>query len=258
MDSQVIVLSALRVEYEAVRRYLTDPQEIIHPTGTVYEQGLFLSGNQSWKVTIAEIGQGNVKAAIETVKAIEYFKPKIAFFVGVAGGIKDVSIGDVVVATKVYGYESGKAGDTFLSNPETYNSDFRLVERAKVEARKKDWLNQLKSKLNTENVPKILVGPIAAGEKLITSFNSDEYKFIQSHFRDTLAVEMEGTGFLTAVYNYKKTALIICGISDQISNKEISDRSGSQEKASLHASAFTFEILTKLCPKLELTTTITQ
>ena len=105
---QAVILTALPVEYLAVRSHLDNLQEVMHPQGTIYERGQFQANGQTWDVGIAEVGAGNAGAAVEAERAIAYFKPDILFFVGIAGGIKDVKIGDVVAATKVYGYESGK------------------------------------------------------------------------------------------------------------------------------------------------------
>ena len=37
---KAIVLTALRVEYEAVRAHLINLEEEVHPQGTIYERGL--------------------------------------------------------------------------------------------------------------------------------------------------------------------------------------------------------------------------
>ena len=50
----------------------------------------------------------NVDMALATEKAIQAFKPQIALLIGIAGGVKDVGIGDLLIAKKAYGYESGK------------------------------------------------------------------------------------------------------------------------------------------------------
>jgi nucleoside phosphorylase len=242
-----VILTAIPVEYVAVRAHLTNLQEEIHPEGTIYERGSFLSNGQLWQVGIVEIGAGNAEAAVETKRAIDYFKPSVVLFVGVAGGIKDVALGDVVAATKVYGYESGKVvEESFQPRPNTSLVSYRLEQRAKAEARKEDWLQRIGESIPTPK-PRAFTGAIAAGDKVVASTNSDVYKLLRSNYGDALAVEMESHGFLKAVRaNPEINALIIRGISDLIDGKSNADAAGSQEKAARHASAFAFEILAKL------------
>lgn len=244
--TRAVILTALSCEYHAVRAHLTDPYEETHPHGTVYERGTFVGGGRTWQVGIVEIGAGNPRAAQECERAINHFDPDVALFVGVAGGVKDVALGDVVAATKVYGYESGKSEATFLPRPDVGHSTYRMEQRARAEARKGDWLQRL-APMADERLPRALVAPIAAGEKVVASTHAAIYAFLRSHYGDAVAVEMEGHGFLTATHaNQGVDALIVRGISDVIDGKGAADAAGSQEIAARHASAFAFEVLAKL------------
>jgi nucleoside phosphorylase len=241
---RAVILTALQVEFMAVRAYVAAPQEEVHPSGTIYERGTFTANGQTWNMGIVEIGAGNSGAAVEAERAIAHFKPDVILFVGVAGGIKDVVLGDVVASTKVYGYESGRAGETFRPRSEVGLSTYGLEQRARAEARKTDWLKRLTS--SPASTPTVYVAPIAAGEKVVASTKSEVFQFLQSNYGDAIAVEMEGFGFLEAARtNQRVDALVIRGISDLIDGKAAVDRSGSQQVAARHASAFAFELLSK-------------
>ncbi|MEC4815105.1 MAG: 5'-methylthioadenosine/S-adenosylhomocysteine nucleosidase [Scytonema sp. PMC 1069.18] len=239
-----VILTAIPVEYKAVRAHLTELREELHPQGTVYERGKFTANGMIWNVAIVEIGTGNTGAAMEAERAINHFQPNVILFIGVASGIKDVSLGDVVVATKVYGYESGQARIAFEPRPDVGLSTYKLIQRARAEAKKEDWLLRLKPNILSPT-PNVLVAPIAAGEKVVTSKRSSLLRFLQTNYGDAIAVEMEGRGLLQASHaNQQVSALIIRGISDLINSK--TDKTNWQEIAARHASAFAFEILAKL------------
>jgi nucleoside phosphorylase len=246
----VVILTALPIEFEAVHTYGEHWQER-ECKGTLYEQSIFSTGAWSWHVVIAQIGAGNVGAALEVERAITCFQPQVVFFVGVAGGVKDVNIGDVVVATKVHGYESGKETEhQFLPRPDMGQTSYRLVQQAQAVKRKNDWMARMKggrAKLRTK--PQVFVGPIASGEKVVTSARSDLALFLHSSYNDVLAVEMEARGTLKAIHaNASVEALVIRGISDLLDGKNVADAKGSQERAAHHASAFAFELLARLDP----------
>lgn len=240
-----VILTAIPIEYIAVRAHLTELREEMHPQRTIYERGKFVAQGKEWEVGVVEVRAGNAGAALEAERAIAYFNPSVILFVGVAGGIKDVTVGDVVAATKVYGYESGKAKQVFEPRPDVGLSTYDLIQRAKAEARKGNWLQRIQSAVPDPS-PRVFVAPIAAGERVIASKQSAVFKFLQSNYGDALAVEMEGRGILQAAHaNQQVSALIIRGISDLIEKKGEADASGSQEIAARHASAFAFELLAK-------------
>jgi nucleoside phosphorylase len=237
-----VILTALEVETRAVLRHLTG---VLEETvkGTVFHVGHF----EGWKVAVAECGPGNVRASSMVERAIEQFKPQAACFVGIAGGVKDVAVGDVVVASKVYGYESGREGhDGFWTRPQVLLPAHRFVQRATAIRLKNGWKERLNRSLNHRE-PRIHVGPIAAGEKVIGTARSETARFLRRMYNDTLAVEMEGNGFLDGVeINHPVQGCIVRGISDLLDNKEEADKLGYQELAADVATAVTYEMLNTL------------
>ena len=241
---EVIILTALPVECKAVFSHLQDLEQIRHPSGTMYHQGTFVGSMRTWRVAVAEIGMGDGTAESETEKALSFLHPHMALFVGVAGGIKDVQRGDVVVATKIYAYESGKAGERFEPRPELEHPSHPLEQQARSEAQLDEWRTRLESS-SSASLPQVFLGPIAAGEKVLASKQSELFRLLKATYGDALAVEMEGYGFLRAVRKHQKLVhgLVVRGISDLIDDKTEADASGAQEIAAQHAAAFAFQVL---------------
>jgi hypothetical protein len=73
-----VVLTALDVEYEAVRAHLKDLRERRHPTGTIFEVGV-LPGARV-RVAVAITGQGNMAAGVLAERGLAMFEPDVLFF----------------------------------------------------------------------------------------------------------------------------------------------------------------------------------
>jgi nucleoside phosphorylase len=142
-------------------------------------------------------------------------------------------------ATDVFGYHSGKAGDTFTPRADVGKSSYALVQRAQAEAQSGDWLA---GRLNGDGEPEVIVAPIVAGEQVVASTRSETYAFIRAHYDRAVAVEMEGRGFLAALHaNQKVGALVVRGISDLLDEVIVAPIvAGEQVVASTRSESYAF------------------
>ncbi len=247
-----VILTALPLEYLAVEAYLDDIKEDKAEDGTIYGKGVLRSEGQELIVVIREIGEGNTRASSEVNLAFERYRPDVMLFCGIAGSIKDASIGDVVVATKVYFCESGKGEEDFRPRPDLSQPTYAALEQAKAEAKKNDWLFLLHNKLcsvpgKRPRYHKVYIKPIASVAQVIGSSDAAMIQRIKAHYNDAIAVEMEGFGFLQSCHQHPEMySLVVRGISDLLDDKAQTDEQGNQEIAAASAAAFTFQVLCSL------------
>jgi nucleoside phosphorylase len=242
---KIIILTPIQIEYNQVRSHLIPSSivSIIH-AGLIYEKGNFIGLHEDYEIIIKQTGSKNNDIALATEKAIQQFHPELVILVGIAGGIKDVEIGDVVVANKLYDYETGKETENgFVYRPELVYCSHDIFSIAENIGRNNNW----KSRSKYANSSKVLYGAIASGNKVIGTTKSVVYDRIKTHLNDSLALEMEAIGFGKAMLFHSLIKFInIRGISDLLDNKSSTDKGGGQEVAIANATAFVFELLYQL------------
>ncbi len=251
MNKPFVILTALEVERKAVEAHLSDRMLIKHPiTHTDYTEGTYSVNGKSIPIIVGKTDQTNINAALETERAIEYFNPTYLFYVGVAGGLKDVVVGDIVVGADVIGYERGKTTDEgFKPRPQFGASSYELERLAGTYANSNDWEMIIASILDLQFAPTIstFTGTIASGEKVDASHKSELHKHIKQNASHALAIEMEGLGFLTVCRSRPTVkSLLLRGISDLVNDKGEMDGKGSQPYASQNVAAFLFGVISQL------------
>ncbi|WP_405720634.1 hypothetical protein OG607_08320 [Streptomyces sp. NBC_01537] len=239
----MVILTALPLEYQALRAHLTELEERIHPEGTIFEVGL-LPGSP-WKVALAEIGQGARSAAVITERAHTWLQPEALLFVGVAGGLADdIALGDVVVATKVYGYHGGKqTPEGFHARPQAWDASHRLEQAARAALRDPQWGRRLAGP-----IPAVHFKPIAAGEIVLNDAQSSLTDQLTRQYNDAVAIEMESSGVAQAAHlTDALQTLTVRGISDKADGrKRTTDADGWQQLAAGHAAAAALAVLDRL------------
>ena len=190
---RALIVTAIPVEFKAV---LSSPSlSDLKKDYPGSRRGKLLG--TSWEVLMVRSDKGNAAAASATQSALQYFNPDVAFFIGVAGGIKDTRLGDVAVADEVLCYEFVRVGKgkKIQVRPSGFHCGSDLVKIAHDEAMTEEWLSRLGRFLDPENNPRAIVGMIASGEKLVASRHSSLFKFLKDNYNQALAVEMERLWF---------------------------------------------------------------
>jgi len=206
----------------------------------------------SCKLYLVFSGKGLSKAREAVSQALEAFPNiKYVFGVGIAGAVQKLAIGDIVVPEKVYNYQGGTDGESLKSRPESFEPSQYLFTKAWQVADSKAWLAKINQKTRAViSKPHVHNGPIASGDKVIISKKSKTATDIDSHYNDTVAVDMESYSTLETINRSselsKVKCLVIRAISDQIDNKYAQDELGMQEHAIHVAASYFFAVLEKI------------
>jgi nucleoside phosphorylase len=246
-----LIVTALQSERRAVRSHLSDvcSRHIGAVTADIgtFDTGSDGSGGRAVQIGVIEVGPGNIDAATHTTQAVMCLRPSMVLVVGVAGGIKDVAIGDVVVSNKIYWSESGRSeAELDITWPDFGPVSLELVQCARAVASRDEWQSRFFSSEPEAAAPRAWVAPIAVGERVIASSRSAGARRIRRPCSDALAVAMEDVGVSRATELAGVRSLSIRGISDLLDGKEAADAAGGQPVAAAHAAAFAFELLSEL------------
>ncbi|WP_026923480.1 5'-methylthioadenosine/S-adenosylhomocysteine nucleosidase family protein [Glycomyces arizonensis] len=236
MTGTVVVLTALDLEYKAVRAHLDDIETHRHEAGTRYESGTVRG--TSCRITLGLTGVGNQSSAVIAERAIQEFAPLAVLFVGVAGSLwPKPGRGDVVVAERVYAYHGGTSEDDGLkARPRAWEAPHAVSQIAHHLERSGDWRDRLPAESGS---PQVRFGAIAAGEVVQNSTISREAKWIRDHYNDAIAIEMEAAGVAHAGHLNSAAVGIVRGISDMADGTKNDDGDIEwQPRAAAGAAAF--------------------
>ncbi|MEU6205694.1 5'-methylthioadenosine/S-adenosylhomocysteine nucleosidase [Micromonospora musae] len=240
----VVILTALNLEYEAVRDRLIDLRLHRHAAGTRFEVGRI--SQSDCQVALALVGKGNHPAAVLAERAMAEFSPAAVLFVGVAGGLwPNIRLGDVVVANKIYAYHGGTSeNDGLKARPKAWEIPHEADQIAHHVDRSNDWRRGLPA----DSAPAVHFGPIAAGEVVQDSAISEQARWIRQHYNDAVAIEMEAAGVAQAGHlNRALPVVVVRGISDRADgSKATTDGRNWQPKAARHAAAFAVALAPEL------------
>lgn len=240
---KVAIITPIQVELDAVLSKVSSYQEKLQDE-TRYLIAPFSGKHHSFQLILQLGGSKNENTALVTDRLVRNFHPDVVILCGVAGGVKDVAVGDVVIGTKYYGYEFGKeTHDGFVARPEAGHYSRELITMAQSVAASADW----RKKCSNDKPCKVVFGAIAAGNKVIAATDSAAYKVLKQTYNDTTAIEMEAVGFGEAMRSYPAIRFInIRGISDLLDNKSHADAGGSQELAADNMAALVLELIYRL------------
>ena len=166
---------------------------------------------------------GNLEGAHVTADLIRDWSPRFVVVNGIAGGLSrlDQQLGDVVVSDSIVYYELGKARAAGIERRNRQFPSDRTLVGGMLSLTGSEWRHRLPPRPDgraaSDVLPRIHVGPIASGEKVIAAVEeADRLRAGQSNL---IAVEMESAGVASAAFSALKkvgflTVRAICDFAD--------------------------------------------
>jgi nucleoside phosphorylase len=225
----VAILTVLPDEFNAVCGKLTDVESW---PGTAEMPNLYawrlaviprVGTQDSYRVALGMTGRaGTNESTAATLKTISQWHPRYIFFTGIAGALRAMKKGDVVIADAVFGYEYGKIKDNlFKPRPDwTTQTDGALFRGASAYAIREDWKRHIVERPPSGCETMAKPGGILSGDKVVDDPAADFFKQALAEYSKAEAVEMEGAGVGCAIRQAHDEGvrvgfMMIRGISDE-------------------------------------------
>jgi nucleoside phosphorylase len=226
----VAIITILEEEYEAVLRLLKRVRQVTG-SATVDNQHAWVVGEIDapalrvpYTVVLAMSPRPGTNAAVIVTKnTLQAFDPRCVLVVGVAGGLGDLKLGDVVVADRICAYEYGKLdqGRFFARNDLDSPTDAALTSAAcTLPARYPGWYSEVAQPAELRHLsPRIVVGQVASGDKVVDDPSAAFFASVIRSRPKLQAIEMEGAGAAAAIQDVREMQRgasfgMIRGISD--------------------------------------------
>ncbi|MBK2256533.1 5'-methylthioadenosine/adenosylhomocysteine nucleosidase [Francisella philomiragia] len=194
---KIAILGAMEIEIQPILQKLEKYETVEYANNKYY-----VANYNGIELVVAYSKIGKVFSSLTATIMIEHFGVDALLFTGVAGGLQDLQVGDMIAATATvqhdvditaFGYPSGKIP---ISEVEIATSA-RILEQAKVIAK------ELNLNLHT--------GVIATGDQFVHS--AERKDFVVKEF-DAKAIEMEGASVNLICNEMNIPSFILRSISD--------------------------------------------
>jgi adenosylhomocysteine nucleosidase len=169
----------------------------------------------------------NIESERAVLDLLEAFRPEVVIVCGIGGGIEgkdDIATGDVVVATYLHYSEFRKISeDGDHDRYVAYDQPSAMLRHRHVDPLRRTlaWKSRIAVDAPEQgHEPKVLVGPLIAGDKIIGNPKHPEHQRAMTRYTDAIAVDMESYGAGRAMHMYRTRVdfnpllVVVRGISD--------------------------------------------
>jgi nucleoside phosphorylase/predicted nucleotidyltransferase len=260
----VLIVSALPKEHDAVRRQLPSPRTWT-PAGDIapsFEVSLLQTAKGRERHIASAIfpRMGMAPAAVTTKGLVDFLSPQLVMLVGIAGGIspEDVSLGDLVIPEAIFDYEAVKV----THKGEEPNGMIAPISPAPYQLiKQQDWsrwtknvgrtrpghglLSSALGRMRGRPMKELRIhfdGPMASGHKVIA--DAERGQALRAVHRKTTSIDMESWGVAEACISSRHPTpfVVIKAISDYADEQK---NDGWHEFCCRAAATFAVELLTK-------------
>lgn len=223
------ILGAMEEEITPLLEILKDYKEIKYANNSYY-----LANFGQHELILAYSKIGKVNSTLSAAVMIEKFGAQVLLFTGVAGALKSLKIGDLLVATKLCQYD---LDITAFGHP------LGFVPGNEIFIKTDERLNELAKQVASELGKKLAFGTIATGDEFICD-EGKKNKIVQVF--DAEACEMEGASVALVCDALKIPCFVLRAMSDEAGEKAEFDF----DEFVVNSAKISAEFVLKMCEKL--------